>query len=83
LLCITQQNSIIFLRKKNENIISLKKSNNYDKKDLIELLPNELCINILQLTNQLFISCNITNSKYETVRSLDDFNIEYIGKFYF
>ena len=65
MLCITQQNSIIFLRKKNENIISLKKSNNYDKKDLIELLPNELCINILQLTNQLFISCNITNSKYD------------------
>jgi hypothetical protein len=65
LLCITQQNSIIFLRKINENIISLKKSNNYDKKDLIELLPNELCINILQLTNQLFISCNITNSKYD------------------
>ena len=27
-----------------------------------------------------FISSGITNSKYETVRSLDDFNIEYVGK---
>ena len=65
LLCITQQNSIIFLRKSNENIISLKKANNYNKKEIIELLQNELCINILQLTEQIFISCNITNSKYD------------------
>ena len=65
LLCITQQNSIIFLRKSNENIISLKKANNYNKKEIIELLQNELCINILQLTGQIFISCNITNSKYD------------------
>ena len=65
LLCLTQQNSIIFLRKNNENKISSGKNNNYKNRDIIELLQNELCINILQLTNQLFISCNITNSKYD------------------
>ena len=43
----------------------MKKANNYNKKEIIELLQNELCINILQLTEQIFISCNITNSKYD------------------
>ena len=62
LLCITQQNSIIFLRKNKKDINS---NNIYNNKDIIELLKNELCINILQLPNQLIISCHITNPKYD------------------
>ena len=62
LLCITQQNSIIFLRKNQKGTNTF---NDYNNKDIIELLKNELCINILQLTNQLFISCHITNPKYD------------------
>ena len=61
LLCITQQNSIIFLRKNKKDI----KNNVCDNKDIIELLKNELCINILQLQNKLIISCHITNPKYD------------------
>jgi len=61
LLCITQQNSIIFLRKNKKDI----KNNVYNNKDIIELLKNELCINILQLQNKLIISCHITNPKYD------------------
>ena len=62
LLCITQQNSLIFLRKNNEDENSISK---YQKKDSIELLKNELCINVLQLTKTLFISCYMTNIKYD------------------
>ena len=62
LLCITQQNSIIFLRKNKKKTNS---NNKYNDKDIIELLKNELCINILQLANQLIISCHITNPKYD------------------
>ena len=62
LLCITQQNSLIFLRKNKEDENSLSK---YQKKDSIELLKNELCINVLQLTKTLFISCYMTNIKYD------------------
>ena len=40
-------------------------NNKYNDKDIIELLKNELCINILQLANQLIISCHITNPKYD------------------
>lgn len=65
LLCLTQQNNIIFIRKNQEKEILSKDNNNYKSKDIFELLKNELCINILQLTNQLFISCNIINSKYD------------------
>jgi hypothetical protein len=50
------------LRKNQKDTNSL---NIYNNKDIIELLKNELCINILQLTNQLFISCHITNPKYD------------------
>jgi hypothetical protein len=62
LLCITQQNSLIFLRKNKEDENSISK---YQKKDSIELLKNELCINVLQLTKTLFISCYMTNIKYD------------------
>ena len=62
LLCITQQNSIIFLRK---NKKETNTNNVYNNKDIIELLKNELCINIIQLQNQLIISCHITNPKYD------------------
>ena len=62
LLCITQQNSIIFLRKNKKEINT---NNVYNNKDIIELLKNELCINIIQLQNQLIISCHITNPKYD------------------
>ena len=62
LLCITQQNSIIFLRK---NKKETNNNNVYNNKDIIELLKNELCINIIQLQNQLIISCHITNPKYD------------------
>ena len=62
LLCITQQNSLIFLRKNKEDENSISK---YQKKDSIELLRNELCINVLQLTKTLFISCYMTNIKYD------------------
>ena len=62
LLCITQQNSIIFLRKNKKDINT---NNVYNNKDIIELLKNELCINIIQLQNQLIISCHITNPKYD------------------
>ena len=62
LLCITQQNSIIFLRK---NKKETNTNNVYNNKDIIELLKNELCINILQLQNKLIISCHITNPKYD------------------
>ena len=50
------------MRKNQKDTNSL---NIYNNKDIIELLKNELCINILQLTNQLFISCHITNPKYD------------------
>ena len=62
LLCITQQNSIIFLRKNKKDTNT---NNVYNNKDIIELLKNELCINIIQLQNQLIISCHITNPKYD------------------
>ena len=62
LLCITQQNSLIFLQKNKEDENSISK---YQKKDSIELLKNELCINVLQLTKTLFISCYMTNIKYD------------------
>ena len=62
LLCITQQNSLIFLRKNKEDENSISK---YQKKDSIDLLKNELCINVLQLTKTLFISCYMTNIKYD------------------
>lgn len=57
--------NIIFIRKNQEKEILSKDNNNYKSKDIFELLKNELCINILQLTNQLFISCNIINPKYD------------------
>ena len=50
------------MRKNQKDTNSL---NIYNNKDIIELLKNELCINILQLTYQLFISCHITNPKYD------------------
>ena len=62
LLCITQQNSLIFLRKNKEDENSISK---YQKKNSIDLLKNELCINVLQLTKTLFISCYMTNIKYD------------------
>ena len=62
LLCITQQNSLIFLRKNKEDENSISK---YQKNNSIELLKNELCINVLQLTKTLFISCYMTNIKYD------------------
>lgn len=65
LLCITQQNCIIILKKNDEKEEFSKNNLNYKNKEIIELLKNELCINILQLTNNLFISCNINNSKYD------------------
>ena len=70
LLCITQQNNIIFLRKYKENSISTNEKYHYKDKEIIELLKNELCINILQLTNYLFISCNIANSKYDLTEEI-------------
>ena len=65
LLCITQQNCIIILKKNDEKEEFSKNNLNYKNKEIIELLKNELCINILQLTINLFISCNINNSKYD------------------
>ena len=65
LLCLTQQNIIIFLEKNKNNPISEYKDRNYITKNILELLKYELCINILQLTEELFISCNITNPKYD------------------
>ena len=64
LLCLTQQNIIIFLEKNKNNPISEYKDRNYITKKILELLKYELCINILQLSEDLFISCNINNSKY-------------------
>lgn len=82
LLCITQQNSIIFLRKNTENNILSTKNYNYKNKEIFELLKNELCINILQLNNQLFISCNIMNSKYDLTENNNTNNNLNCIKFY-
>ena len=54
LLCITQQNCIIILKKNNEKEEFSKNILNYNNKEIIELLKNELCINILQLKIFLF-----------------------------
>ena len=62
--------NIIFLRKYKENSISTNEKYHYKDKEIIELLKNELCINILQLTNFLFISCNIANSKYDLTEEI-------------
>lgn len=65
LLCISQQNIIIILKKFKEDENVLNNGYTYKIKETIELLKNELCINILQITEQLFISCHITNPKYD------------------
>jgi len=82
LLCITQQNCIIILKKNNENEKISKKNNNYKNREIFELLQNELCVNILQLTNNLFISCNINNSKYDLSTNSDQKNNINCIKFY-
>ena len=65
LLCISQQNIIMILKKAKDDENILNKGKTYNNKETIKLLKNELCINILQLTNQLFISCHINNPKYD------------------
>ena len=65
LLCISQQNIIIILNKFKEDEIILNRGYTYKNKETIELLKNELCINIIQITEKLFISCHITNPKYD------------------
>ena len=82
LLCITQQNCIIILKKNDEKEEFSKNNLNYKNKEIIELLKNELCINILQLTNNLFISCNINNSKYDLSTNSDQKNNINCIKFY-
>ena len=82
LLCITQQNCIIILKKNNENEKISKKNNNYKNREIFELMQNELCVNILQLTNNLFISCNINNSKYDLSTNSDQKNNINCIKFY-
>ena len=82
LLCITQQNCIIILKKNNENEKISKKNENYKDREIYELLQNELCVNILQLTNNLFISCNINNSKYDLSTNSDQKNNINCIKFY-
>lgn len=75
LLFLSQQNNIIIMKKKtNNNNTENKASENtvkddYIKQPLINLLKYELCINILQLNDNLLISGNITDPKYNIIES--------------
>ena len=67
LLFISQQNSIIILEKvknNNENKENNKIQDIFIMKAPIKLLNYEICINILQLKDDLYISGSITDTKY-------------------
>ena len=71
LLFISQQNSIIILEKLKNNKVQKddKKEINdiFIKKPPIKLLISEICINILQLKDDLFISSNIRDPKFHLI----------------
>ena len=82
LLFISQQNSIIILEKiKNNNEIKGNKINDtFIMKAPIKLLNYEICINILQLKDDLYISGSITDTKYNIlVKNSKKVNANYVN----
>lgn len=75
LLFLSQQSNIIIMKKKiyNNNTenetYDNKEKDEYIKQPIINLLKYELCINILQLNDNLLISGNITDPKYNIIES--------------
>ena len=75
LLFLSQQSNIIIMKKKiyNNNTenetYDNKEKDEYIKQPLIYLLKYELCINILQLNDNLLISGNITDPKYNIIEN--------------
>ena len=75
LVFLSQQSNIIIMKKKlfNNNTenetYDIKMKDEYIKQPLIYLLKYELCINILQLNDNLLISGNITDPKYNILES--------------
>ena len=76
LLFLSQQNNINILKKKINNYNNSENEANenkikeeYIKQPLINLLKYELCINILQLNDNLLISGNITDPKYNIIEN--------------
>ena len=75
LLFLSQQSNIIIMKKKiyNNNTknetYDNKEKDEYIKQSIINLLKYELCINILQLNDNLLISGNITDPKYNIIES--------------
>jgi hypothetical protein len=82
LVLISQQNEIVILHK-NKN----KDNNNekgikdiFDKKILVPLLKYEICINILELKEDLIISGSLTDPKYTLIEKYSNkLNMNYIN----
>ena len=81
LLFISQQNSIIILEKKSSNEVKGNKIEDiFIIKPPIKLLNYEICINILQLKDDLFISGSITDTKYNIlVKGSKKVNANYVN----